>query len=145
VNPIDSLFHGDAPFKAWQDPIREHQYCTALMMMDAGAFPHVWDEFDPVLAMRLRNLGIFGGYDQAWISHILPGQPRWTQADGVLSFRKDVLGGRPLENLQGHWEGQAWAFAGPSHTVRMINFHGKHNPRDADVQAALPWIAEYWR
>lgn len=141
---LDPLFNGDAPFKAWQDPNRD-QYCTALFMMDAGAFPHVWESFDPVLAMRLRTLGIFGGYDQAWISHILPGQPRWTRDDGVISFRCDVLNGLPLEEAVKTPRGAAWAARGPGENVRIINFHGKYNPRDEAVQAAMPWIARHWR
>lgn len=144
VNEIDSLFVGDAPFKAWQDPNRD-QYCTALFMMDAGAYPHVWDSFDPVLAMRLRTLGLFGGYDQAWISHILPGMPRWTRDNGVISFRADILEGRPLEQLRDTPSGRSWAEKGPNENVRIINFHGKYNPRDAAVQEALPWIAKHWR
>ncbi len=129
---LDPLFDNDHPFMAWRDPNRD-QYCTALFMMDAGAFPHVWETFDPQAALALRTSGMFGGYDQAWISYALPGQPRWTAEDGVLSFRVDVLGGKPLH-----------AAPLPS-GARVINFHGKHNPRDPDVQAACPWIADYYR
>lgn len=129
---LDPLFANDAPFMAYQDPFRD-QYCTAMFMMDAGAFPHVWQDFDPQAAIRLRQLGVFGGYDQAWISHVLPGQPRWTASDGVLSFRVDVLRNHPLHP------------AALPDGARVINFHGKHNPRDADVQAVCPWIADYWQ
>jgi hypothetical protein len=134
---LDPLFDNEHPFMAWQDPNRD-QYCTALTMMDAGAWPHVWEMFDPAMALRLRQRGVYGGYDQAWISYALPRQPRWTAADGVLSFRVDLLKNYPLENAV-----QAGADKLPA-GARIINFHGKHNPRDADVQAACPWVAEHW-
>lgn len=135
---LDPLFENDHPFMAWRDPNRD-QYCTALFMMDAGAYPHVWKTFDPAAAMRLRTMGLFGGYDQAWISHALPGQPRWTRDDGVLSFRVDVLENQPLKLHK------ALPSALPPNGARIINFHGKYNPRDAEVQAAYPWIAEHYR
>lgn len=135
---LDPLFDTDAPYKAWHDPYKD-QYCTALQLMDAGAFPHVWEQFDKRLALHLRQSGRYNGYDQAWISHALPGQARWTAADGVLSFRKDILGDiGVLSAVQFH------AKAPPAGT-RVINFHGKHNPRDADVQEAFPWIGEFYR
>lgn len=134
---LDPLFANDHPFMAWRDPNRD-QYCTALFMMDAGAFPHVWEQFDPKLALRLRQLGVFGGYDQAWISHALPGQPRWTKEDGVLSFRVDVLCGHDIETAP--MSAQALP-----RSARVVNFHGKYNPRDPKVQSALPWVGEHWR
>lgn len=142
--PLDDLFRNDAPFKAWTDPNRD-QYCTAVFQMDAGAFPHVWEQFDPQLAIRLRQLGRFGGYDQAWISYVLPGQPRWTGDDGVISFRKDILDNLPITEALQTPRGSHWAARGPNENVRIINFHGRYNPRDPEVQKAFPWIAEYWR
>lgn len=135
--PLDPLFETDAPFMAWQDPNRD-QYCTSLFMMDAGAFPHVWETFDPKAAIALRQRGIFGGYDQAWISHVLPGQPRWTAEHGVLSFRVDVLRNLPLE------QAPESAKTLPS-GARVVNFHGRHKPRDEVVQKACPWVTEFYR
>lgn len=134
---LDPLFANDHPFMAWRDPNRD-QYCTALTMMDAGAFPHVWEMFDPQHALSLRQRGVFGGYDQAWISYALPGQPRWTAADGVLSFRVDLLKGYGLDLAA-----QTGADKLPA-GARIVNFHGKHNPRDDAVQKACPWVAEHW-
>lgn len=135
--PLDPLFDHDAPFMAWRDPNRD-QYCTALFMMDAGAYPHVWEDFNAEFAMRLRLSGIFGGYDQAWISYALPGMPRWTPDDGVLSFRKDILAGHEIENAP---ESAKTLPRG----ARVINFHGKYNPRDEAVKAVLPWVSEFYR
>lgn len=135
--PLDPLFAHDAPFKCWKDPNRR-QYCTALFQMDAGAFPHVLETFDAKLALHLRTLGIYGGYDQAWISHVLPGQPMWGAEDGVLSFKRDILKAETLEARAPD------ADRLPDH-ARVINFHGAYNPRDRQVQKACPWVGAHWR
>lgn len=135
--PLDPLFNHDAPFKAWRDPYRPQQYCTALFQMDAGSFPHVFSDFDPAKAMALRQCGRYGGYDQAWISFVLSGQPVWTEADGVLSFKRHILNADTLEAASP-------AAKRPPPHARVINFHGKFNPRDEAVQAALPWVAEHF-
>lgn len=136
--PLDALFDHNAPFKAWRDPYRQNQYCTSVFQMDAGAFPHVYDTFDREKALGLRESGRYSGYDQAWISFVLPGQPIWTEADGVLSFKRNILNADTLEAASPS------AKTAPEH-ARIINFHGKYNPRDPEVHEACPWIAELWR
>lgn len=134
VGPLDVLFDHDHPFKAWQDPLRPHQYCTALFQMDAGAYPHIWEQFDPKFAMNLRLSGKYNGYDQAWVSYALPGAPVWTAMDGVLSFKRDIIGGDELPG-----------FADIPSNSRLITFHGKYDPSQKDVQKACPWIVEAWK
>jgi hypothetical protein len=136
--PIDPLFDHEAAFKVWRDPLRPHQYCTSVFQMDAGAFPHVYESFDVSKALALRHCGRYNGYDQAWISHVLPGQPVWTEQDGVLSFKRNILNADTLE-ASGPSARQL-----PAH-ARIVNFHGKYNPRDPAVQAAMPWIARFYR
>ncbi len=135
---LDPLFDNDAPFKAWADPNRPSQYCTALFMMDAGAFPHVYYGFNAKLAMELRTSGQFLGYDQAWVSYVLSGQPKWTAADGVESFRVDILKGADIENAP-----ESAKLLSP--TAVMVNFHGRYNPRDEAVRERFPWVSEYHR
>lgn len=134
MGPLDPLFDHDEPFMAWQDPLRPHQYCTALFQMDAGCFPHVLETFNPNVAMQLRTSGKYNGYDQAWISHVLPGAPKWGTSHGVLSFKKDIIGGNELPG-----------FADVPSDARMIMFHGKFDPSHEDVQRCCPWIAEAYR
>lgn len=135
---VDSLFDHDHAFRAWRDPFRPKQYCTSLFQMDAGAFPHVIDDFDVEKAMALRTSGKFNGYDQAWISEVLPGQAVWTACDGVLSFKRHIIRADELDRAKpGAKEKPPGA--------RIINFHGKFNPRDSDVQEACPWIRDYYR
>lgn len=136
TGPIRDLLEGeDVPFKAWKDPNRD-QYCTSLFTMDTGAYPHVWYAFNEGKALALRQAGIYGGYDQAWISYALPGAPRWTKADGVLSFRHDILNGEDLANASGE------NLVLPKKT-KIVNFHGKYNPRDQAVHMVMPWVEEY--
>lgn len=132
---VDPLFYEDVPFKAWRDPFRPHQYCTALFQMDAGAYPFVWSQLDTEFAMKLRASGRYIGYDQIWVSYALPGAPMWTANDGVLSFRKDVLKNADLP--------ESGVVEKPE-GAKMVMFHGKYNPRDEDVQRACPWIGQYY-
>lgn len=60
----------------------------------------------------------------------------WTRKDGVLSFKGDILKATELCNAQ------PTATALPE-GARIINFHGKFNPRDEDVRTALPWVADH--
>ena len=129
LGPLDPLFDNDAPFKALQDFYWQHQYATGMFQMDAGAYPFVLDRFDVNAAMKLRESGSYIGYDQAWISHVLPGAPVWTRNDGILSFKRDIICG---EELPG--------FADVPSDARMIFFHGKFHPDDEDVKKCCPWI-----
>jgi hypothetical protein len=133
--PVDHLFAHDAPFKAWKDPNRDNQYCTAMFQMDTGAYPHVLDEFTPEKALALRHSGKFTGYDQAWVSEALPGMPMWTAADGVLSFRRDVLHDRIIE------PGDTYGL--PSNAC-MVHFHGRYDPHSPEVRASCPWVPEFY-
>jgi hypothetical protein len=135
---LDPLFETDAPFKAWRDPNRANQYCTSLFMMDAGAYPHVYENFDVERALSLRESGKFTGYDQAWISEVLPGMPVWTPDDGVISFKADVIRSNDLKLADPRSRHRPEG-------VRLVNFHGRFNPRDPDVQEACPWIADLYR
>lgn len=132
---ITPIFDNDHPFIAWKDPNRSNQYCTALFQMDAGAFPHVLSEFDVGRAMQLRNSGKFTGYDQAWISEVLPYQPMWTPEDGVISFKIDVLEGGVLPKTE---------YAMLPYGAKIVNFHGQYDPTHANVKAACPWIDKFY-
>jgi hypothetical protein len=136
LDNVDDLFATDGklngPFKCICDPIRPYQYCTAMFQLDACAYPHVWSQFSRDKALQLRNSGQYNGFDQAWISYALPNQPTWGKRDGVLSFRVHLAGVN--DTLPEHIKRPEGA--------RLIHFHGKWNPRDVDVQAAAPWLAD---
>lgn len=105
-------------------------YNGSMMLMTAGARPHVWDEFDPLRSPRLARAARQFGSDQGWISHRLgPNEATWSTDDGVLAWANHLHHGRdPL----------------PDH-ARVVFFNGKrHNPWDAEPQS-VRWVREAWR
>jgi len=126
---ITPLFEPDADFKIWGDTNRATPYNGSLWKMRAGARRRVWDEFDPIEApARSRRMGYIGS-DQGWISACLgPNEARWTQRDGIYSFRVHVhrYGCRLPAN------------------ARIVIFHGAIDPWSPLAQR-LPWVRQHYR
>jgi hypothetical protein len=62
-----------------------------MLLMTAGARPHVYEDFTPEGAEEASRL--FVGSDQAWLGHSLgPGEAIWTDADGVVRWGKSGQG-----------------------------------------------------
>jgi hypothetical protein len=53
----------------------------SMLMMTAGARPHVFEQFDAKAAAK-ASAQLFGS-DQAWISAMLGDEATWSEADGV--------------------------------------------------------------
>ena len=76
---------------------RSSPYNGSMWLLTAGTRTAVWDTFHPVrspaLIATLRQPGgtRYYGSDQAWISHVLPGEATWTEADGVHRFNARSL------------------------------------------------------
>ena len=104
-------------------------YNGSLMLLTAGARGQVWERFNPTTSPREALRGGCWGSDQGWISYCLgPGEKKWGKVDGVYSFRNHLQGVRTLPE-----------------NARLVIFHGRHNPWDADVQRKYPWIRQHWR
>lgn len=119
----------DEDFVGYRDPYygSRGQYCGAMFLLRAGSRPKVWTDFNPKTSRALAAHAGFRGSDQAWISYCLRGAPAWSTADGVYSYRVDIVkGNRPL----------------PS-DARMVVFHGEHDPWDALPQKR-DWVREHW-
>lgn len=103
-------------------------YNGSMMLMTAGARPHVWQWFHPILSpMETVKAKQFGS-DQGWISHVLgPGEAMWTQADGVYSYRNDLR--RNPDVL-------------PS-DAKVVIFHGAHDPW-GDVAQRFAWVRRFY-
>jgi len=89
----------------------------------------VWTRFDPATSPQEAYLAGGRGGDQAWISHVLgKGEPVFTPADGVLSYRR-------------HFE----KVRRPRlpHGARVINFHGVVDPWSRAAQG-IGWVREYY-
>lgn len=110
----------------WQDPIYGNQLNGSLLLLRAGSRPQVWEEFDPIASPRFaRDVG-YRGSDQAWLSHWLRDEPRWTRDDGVYSFRVDRCAARlPADS-------------------RIVFFHGRTKPWDAEAQR-VAWVRHHYQ
>lgn len=134
---LDTVITGDMSpvwdvpedFKIWGDTNPTSPYNGSMILMTAGARKKVWETFNNVTSpIRSQEKGYFGS-DQAWIGYCLgPDEKIWTRRDGVYSFRNDIQpkSGKLPEN------------------ARIVFFHGRFNPWDAEVQQ-IPWVREHYR
>ena len=103
----------------------------SMLLMDAGVLDGAWAEFDaaPLETWHAARDRGWGCSDMAVINDYVARNAvpaaTWGEADGVQAYW------RP-ENKQ----------LRPG--ARAVLFFGRANPGDADVQAASPWISEYW-
>lgn len=87
---LSPLFDRTEDVVLWRSPSRLWPYNGAMLMMNAGARPQVWEGFDPVESPKATQARGYRGSDQAWISHCLgDGEAVWTAEDGVI-FQNDL-------------------------------------------------------
>jgi len=82
------LFDRPEDVVMWQSPTNEWPYNGAMMMANSGARPQVWEQFDPKESPRITNKRGYRGSDQAWLSHIIPGESTWGEKDGVWFMQR---------------------------------------------------------
>jgi hypothetical protein len=125
--PEDAVF-----YKGQWGRISAPQSCNpyngSMFMLTAGARPQVWQLFDPACSPRVAFRAGYGGSDQAWLAYVLGKyEAVWTREDGVYSFRNDIApNGYKLP-----------------YNARMVMFHGKRNPWDADLRH-VEWIRKHY-
>lgn len=117
-------------FVAWGDTnnLPGSHYNGSMILMRAGARSKVWTSFDPATSPKLSVRAKCFGSDQGWISYCLgAGEARWSQRDGVYSFRNHLskTNGLPSD-------------------ARIVMFHGRHDPWTPYAQEKWPWIAEHY-
>lgn len=130
TDDITSLLDRDEDVVFWGDTARNTHYNGSFYLLRTGSRPQVWEQFDPFNspAATLR-LGMVGS-DQAWISYVLgDGETKWTNKDGILSFRIHV---KP--------QGTKYPTG-----AKIIVFHGHSNPWDLDIQKRYQWIRDHYR
>jgi hypothetical protein len=133
VGRLDELVNRDEPLVLWRNPrkvvakaglnkFREH-YNTSLVLVDGGAFPQIWDDFN-------REKPICK-HDQAYVSYKLgPDMPSWGPEDGVYRLRVQTI---PTSGIDSELPKNA----------RIVFFPGNDKATDPKVQARAPWIGEY--
>ncbi len=125
------LFNRPESFVIWEGQVNGSPYNASIFMMDAGARPQVWEEFDPVASPKKASALRFVGSDQAWIGACLGrDEAKFTQAEGVYSWRMHLRRNRGI--------------LPPA--ARIVFFHGSSgDPWQSRVQQRAPWIVEYYR
>jgi len=125
---ITSLIDIPDDFKIWGDTAKNTAYNGGFWLMDAGARPRVYEDFNEKAPDITRSKGMVGS-DQAWISYVLgPNESKWCTKDGVYSFRNHMGSGKePLPD-----------------DARIVFFHGHYDPWDKNVQRNNRWIKDYY-
>lgn len=129
VGSLAPLWDRTEDFVIWKSATSGNPYNGSMWMLNAGARPQVWRDFDPNVSPRESHSAGYYGSDQAWIAQSLGrGEATWGREDGVLSFRNDV---RP--------RGGALP---PG--AKVVFFHGKTDPWSAEAQK-LDWVRKAYR
>lgn len=123
VGDLHPLWDRPEGVVAWEDPLYPAQLNGSMLLLKSGTHREVWARFDPLTSPTAAKVAGFRGSDQAWLSLCLPAIPRWTQADGVFSFRQ----AREL----------------PA-DARIVFFHGGTKPWSVGAQR-LEWVRELYR
>lgn len=143
---ITPLVERPESFVIWADPSRLLPYCGSMWMLSAGAHPEVYEKFDYAVWQTLKPRNNWHGSDQAWMAHMLPGAATWTRADGVYSFRMDILKARAGDMLGKRQRRRIRILGGPLPSdARIVHFHGIYDPSQRFLRDTIPWIDQHWR
>lgn len=126
---LTHLWDRSDDFVIWGDTNPTNPYNGSMILMNAGARPHVWETFDPVESpKKTKAMGFFGS-DQAWLAACLgKGEKRWTTADGVYSYRVHLV--QCKRDLP--------------QNARVVMFHGQTDPWSEEAQKH-EWVRKHYR
>lgn len=129
VGDLSSLWNRPDDFVIWGDTAKGTPYNGSMFLLTAGTRSKVWDDFDPVESPQMGRRLRYIGSDQAWIGASLgPNEPKWTAADGVYSYRNELLlkGNRLPAN------------------AKIVFFHGRHKPWHSEIHGGIEWVRKNW-
>lgn len=127
---MSAVWNRPEDFVIWGNTNPTTQYNGSMFMMTAGARKQVYDTFDPIKSPRMTIQSRNFGSDQAWISLCLgAGESRWTEEDGVYSFRNQIApkGGSLPRN------------------AKIVFFHGQYDPWQERIRKQFRWVREHYR
>lgn len=129
TDDLSPLWDRTEDFVIWGDNSRTTPYNGSMWMLKAGSRTKVWTEFNPHKSPQLARSKGYHGSDQAWISYALPGEARWTEDDGVISYRVHIRreGGMLPKG------------------TRIVFFNGHVDPWDPHARNTCPWIDMFYR
>jgi hypothetical protein len=121
------IWDREEDFVGLRDAYHPRQLNGSMFLLRSGTRPSVWTDFSPAKARQAAAIAGFRGSDQAWMTCKLFDEPTWKPGDGLYSYRRSILAdGNRLPP-----------------DARMVTFHGKTKPWDADAQA-IDWVREHW-
>lgn len=131
LGDLTPLVDRPGSFVGWTDErFGWRKIAGGAYLMDTGAHPEVFTDFDPEHSPAIAKAAGFEGSDQAWISYKLferiPSHQHWPA--GALTKLKWV----PVGDK-------------PSASARLVFTSGDSPPWDPEVQRRYPWIKEHWR
>lgn len=139
---LDALFARTEPLVLWSNGVSTAPYCGSMVMMDAGAAPWVWEEFDYEDCLQSKWATGYVGTDQAWFSALLgPDMPTWTRKDGVYSWRHLPSAKAPAAAARRRYGVDA---GGLPDDARIVFFHGVVDPSEPAMRRRFPWIEDHW-
>lgn len=115
-------------FVIWGDTNPTTPYNGSMILFTAGARPQLYHDFDPATTPAKTLAKGYFGSDQAWIGLCLgPDETKWTQRDGIYSYRNDI---------------------GPAGILppnaRVVMFHGEIDPWSPCAQE-FDWVKRHYR
>lgn len=129
TSDVAPLWDRPEPFVIWGATHVSTPYNGSMFLLSAGARPRVWTEFDPATSPQRSVAAGFHGSDQGWISYCLgPREARWSESDGVYSFRLHV---RRRGNLL-------------PPNARVVCFHGQYDPWSPEAKR-LEWVKRHYQ
>lgn len=126
---IDAIAARPEPFVAWSVVDgKPGFYNTSVVLMDVGAFPEVWTEFDPDRSVAMLRRAGLEALDQDWVSYLINSRgTRWARrGEGIEPFQR-IRHSRLPDN------------------ARIVCFNGARSPAMPELQKECPWIVEHWR
>lgn len=144
---LDPLFERGEDVVLWKNPNYQQDgrrgfYQGSMQLLNRGARPFLWSDFNPHDTPRDLNRR-FGGAEQAWISERLntswpePGwqwnEAHWTEQDGVYGAGR-LFNGRMGEGVTTELPDNA----------RIVFLPGDRSPSQPEVRASHPWIERHW-
>lgn len=125
VRDLAPLFDHPFDLRCWKSNSLAGQPLNgSIVQMDAGAYAHIWRDFDPDKTPAAARMEGFRGSDQAVIAYALRGKeiPFWTWQDGVLYLARNCQRDRVPE------------------IARVIFSPGGAKVTDPVVQYRYPWL-----
>ncbi len=127
VAPLDDMVSRPEPFVAWAAREDDRaRYNTSVVLMDAGAYPEVWETFDPVVSPALLASRGYARGDQDWVSYVITDGATWARSgEGIESYCA----------MRGKLQPD----------TAIVAFNGRRSPAMKHLRKASPWIKAHWR